>query len=248
LPDEIEVPTEHLHEAIHEAHHAEEHGHGQAMHKESFTLDVALSSAVLAVLAALAALYAGHHANEAMIDRVRASDQWSFFQAKGIKANLLSTKLDTLSALDKPLRPEDQAKLGDYAHDQKEISETAKGLEESSEDHLTHHNNLAQSVTFFQVAIALGAISVLTRKKMLWRASLLVGLGGIYFMGRGLLPNPPAAEASATAGEGSDKAAKKHHPAGQEKPPKAPPAELKAAEPAGSPAEPAGTPGEAPAH
>lgn len=57
MTDEIEVPTEHLHEHIeHMAHHS----------GEKWLVFVALSSALLAVLAATSALLAGHHANEAI--------------------------------------------------------------------------------------------------------------------------------------------------------------------------------------
>jgi hypothetical protein len=70
---EIEAPTEHLHETIHEEVHKSEAGHHQA---ERWTPQVALSSALLAVLAALAALLAGHHVNEATLDQMKASDQF----------------------------------------------------------------------------------------------------------------------------------------------------------------------------
>jgi Domain of unknown function (DUF4337) len=189
LPVEIEVPTEHLHEAVHEAHHQSNHGSGHGHgHGDRFTLGVALSSAMLAVLAALAALFAGHNANEAMIERVEASDHWSYYQAKGIKANVLRSKLELLGALEKPVRPEDEAKLKDYAKDQAEIEGSAREKEHASEMHLEQHNILARSVTFFQVAIALGAISVLTRRRALWWGSLAVGLAGTAFMVMGMRP------------------------------------------------------------
>src|SRR3984957_11487371 len=79
MPEEIEVPTEHLHEAIQEK--AEEA-------KERWILYVALSTAFMAVLAAVAGLLAGHHANEALIERVKASDQWNFYQSKNLKQEI----------------------------------------------------------------------------------------------------------------------------------------------------------------
>ena len=77
--EEIEVPTEHLHEEIQEK--AEEK-------REKWTLYVALSTAFMAVLAAVAGLLAGHHANEALVARVKASDQWNFYQAKNLKQEI----------------------------------------------------------------------------------------------------------------------------------------------------------------
>src|SRR5437763_16618012 len=82
--EEAEVPLEHLHEQIH--HHAE---HGGA----AWISGVALSTAILAVLAAIAGLFSGNHANEAMMAQIEASDKWSYYQAKSIKASVLDAKI-----------------------------------------------------------------------------------------------------------------------------------------------------------
>jgi hypothetical protein len=79
--DEIEVPTEHLHEAIHEQVH-----HAINSKEQKWSMLVAISTALMAVLAAISSLFAGHNSNEAVINQIKASDQWSFYQAKGIKA------------------------------------------------------------------------------------------------------------------------------------------------------------------
>jgi hypothetical protein len=178
MPEEIEVPTEHLHE--HMEHHAEES-------KEKWVMGVALSSAFLATFAAVAALMAGYHANEAMIDRIKSSDQWSYYQSKGIKSGILGTKIEMLKAFKKPVKQEDLKKIEQYKDDQEKISEEAKKFEESSEGHLKHHETLAHSVTLFQVAIAVGAIAALTRRKPFWFVSLGFGAIGMVFFALGFL-------------------------------------------------------------
>lgn len=230
MPVEIEVPTEHLHETIHEAHH-EAHGHaehgGHGGGHAGFTMGVALSSAVLAVLAAMAALFAGHYANDAMLERIEAGDQWSYYQAKGIKSSVMSTRRDVLKALDKPVPPEIDSKLEQYAGDQKKIEEKANEFTEESEAHLTQHTRLAGSVTFFQIAIALGAIAVLTKKRALWMGSLAVGVGGILAMGYGFTKPPMKAAETEAAAEGAS-GHHEHEGAGHhegEGHPEAPPAE-----------------------
>lgn len=170
--EEIEVPTEHLHEHM---EHSAEHS------KESWIMGVALSSAILAVLAAVTALLAGSHANEAMINRIKASDQWAYYQAKGIKSALLSSKVDTLKALKRPVKADDIKKIEQYKEDQEKISEEAKKFEEDSEDHLKRHEILAHAVTLFQVAIAVGAIAALTRKRIFWFVSMGFGAVGLVF-------------------------------------------------------------------
>jgi hypothetical protein len=182
MPDEIEVPTEHLHEAIKEEHEKEGHGGG------SWISQVALSSALIAVAAAIAALLAGHHANEAMLEQMQATDQWAFYQAKGIKATVLDSKLQLLTALGKETRPEDAAKVSGYEGEQKKIEETGHELEASSRKHMEHHNVLARAVTVFQIAIAMAAIAVLIRRRPLWYMSMLLGIAGTVFLIQGVIP------------------------------------------------------------
>lgn len=178
MAEEIEVPTEHLHE------HME---HGAEESSQKWVLGVALSSAFLAAFAAVAALMAGYHANEAMIERIKASDQWSYYQAKSIKSAVLGTKDEMLKAFKKPVSEDDKKKIEQYKDDQDKISEEAKRDEESSEGHLKHHETLAHSVTLFQVAIAVGAIAALTRRKPFWFVSLGFGAVGVVFFALGFL-------------------------------------------------------------
>src|SRR5262245_50356265 len=87
--EEPEVPLEHLHEHVHET----------VKHSvEAWISWVALSTAILAVLAAIASLLAGEYANEAMINQIEASDQWSYYQAKSIKASVLDAKMSLAGA------------------------------------------------------------------------------------------------------------------------------------------------------
>jgi len=167
--EEIEVPTEHLHEAIEDK--AKEHDTGWSMY-------VAISTAIVAVLAALAGLMAGHHSNEALIDQIKASDQWAYYQAKGIKAEIKQIAVNGVV---------DTAAVEKYKKEQEEIKEKADEHEKSSEAHLSHHILLARSVTLFQIAIAISAIAILTRKKFMWFTGLGFSAIGIVFFVLGLI-------------------------------------------------------------
>lgn len=179
--EEIEVPTEHLHEEIQER--AEEQ-------KEKWVLGVALSTAFMAVLAAVAGLLAGHHANEAMIARVEASDKWNYYQAKSLKIEIDANSDRILHALSPAT-----AGAGDNSQDiarrtkeKEDIQKEAKDLEKESEAHLAKHVPLATAVTAFQIAIAVSAIAILTKRKKLWFAGLLLTLIGAGFLIVGILP------------------------------------------------------------
>ncbi len=176
--EEIEVPLEQAQEHIHHAAHEA---------KENWIGKVALMSALVAVVAAIAALLAGHHSNEAMITQIKASDSWSFYQAKGVKASILQTKIQIISELGKPTSAKDEEKLNDYKKEQDEISEKAKEFEHESEHHLKIHETMARSVTLFQVAIAISAITVLTRRKKFLFVSLGFSLIGLIIFIQALL-------------------------------------------------------------
>src|ERR1043166_9405850 len=87
--EEAEVPLESVQEHIH--HRAEHSG-------ERWISWVALSTAILAVFAAITGLLSGTHANEAMMSQIEASDQWAYYQAKGIKASVLDAKMSLSGA------------------------------------------------------------------------------------------------------------------------------------------------------
>jgi hypothetical protein len=178
MPEEMEDPTEHVHETVHEE--AEKS-------KERWIIAVALSTALLAVFAAVSALLAGYHADEAMIEQLHASDQWSFYQAKGIKSAILESKITLLHGLGKEPEPRDQETVNRYTEEQKQIEETAKEDEKASGDHLRIHNILARGVTVFQIAIAVSAIAVLTRRKWLWVGGLVLGIIGIALLIQGFV-------------------------------------------------------------
>jgi hypothetical protein len=164
-----EVPLEQAQEEIaHHAHHA----------SETWILGVALTAAFLAVLAAVTSLLAEHHANEAMLDQIRSSDKWNFYQAKSIKANLFATKIDLLQSMGKTIDKKDLSKVEGYRKEQEAVKNEAEERERASEAHLRRHTILSGSVTLFQIGIAVGAISVLTRRKSFWFGSLGFGAAG----------------------------------------------------------------------
>lgn len=158
--EEIEVPLEGLHETINE----------RAKEEKNWTMDVAISTAFMAVFAAISGMLAGHYSNEALIQQIKASDQWAYYQAKGIKGQIA-----TISS------GKDSAGILKYKGEQNIIKEKADNFEKESELLLKKHVTLAYSVTLFQIAIAISAISILTRKKLLWYTAILLAFVGVGF-------------------------------------------------------------------
>jgi len=184
MPEGPEVETERLHEAIHEE-----------LEKEggAFLRTIALTTALLAGLAAIASLRAGATVNEALVLKTEAarlqseaSDQWAYYQAKGVKSAVQEATRASWLAVGKEPPPDHAEKARRYAAEQEAIAEKAKEKEKERDersreaDHLLHaHHRFASAVAFFQVAIALGAVAALTRSRLVWLGSLAVGAGGI---------------------------------------------------------------------
>ncbi len=167
--EEADVPLEHLHEHV---HHSAEHG------GEAWISWVALSTAMLAVFAAITGLLSGKHANEAMMNQIEASDQWSYYQAKSIKAALLDAKMSLATVTDE----KDRAKVARYEEEQTEIKSEAERKQADAKSNFHRHEVYARGVTMFQIAIAVAAISALTKKRRFWLVSLLFGVAGCVFV------------------------------------------------------------------
>lgn len=173
-----EVPLEKVQETL--EHHAQSS-------EEKWISRVALSTAILAAFAAIASLLASDHSDEAMLEQIRASDQWSYYQAKTIKAAILGSKTDLAKSLSAAPNERDAQKLDTYAKEEAEIRANAEEKQKSAEEHLHKHVRLARATTMFQIAIAVGAISVLARRKLYWFVGLAFGAAGIALLASGLL-------------------------------------------------------------
>jgi glucan biosynthesis protein len=183
MPEEIEIDTDKLREAIDE----EIEKKGGALLRT-----IALTTAIFAALAAIASLQAGGSVNEALALKTEAtrlqaeaSDQWTYYQAKGLKATATELAKNSWAALDKKPPEELDKSLERYAEDQRKSKEKAEELEKQRDekgaeaDHLMHrHHFFAQAVALLQVAIALGAVAALTRKRIVWVGSALLGVAG----------------------------------------------------------------------
>src|SRR5437762_10048860 len=167
--EEAEVPLEHLQEHVRES----------AEHSTEVWISwVALTTAILAVLAAIAGLLSGQHVNEAMMKQIEASDQWNYYQAKSIKASVLDAKMSLAGAPNES----DQSRRDRYEKEQEEIKSDAEHKEAAAKSNFRKHEVFARGVTMFQIAIAIAAISALTKRRHFWMVSLLFGVVGCVFL------------------------------------------------------------------
>jgi hypothetical protein len=167
----------------HELEHAAEHGG-----TDSFSGQIAVTTAILATVGALFSYMggatqanAGLFKNNAAIKKTEASDQWNYYQAKSGKQNLSELAIALVPEDKKPLY---QKEVERYKSEKAEIKTAADKLEaeskswdEQSEVQMHQHHRWAQATTALQVSIALAAIALLTRRK--WLEFGMFGVAGV---------------------------------------------------------------------
>lgn len=170
--------------------------------RESWIKYTSLSIVFLAVLAAIASQWSGKYGsrvlaalNDSTFQQAKASDQWSYYQAKSIKQNLYETSRDTAAAqatnsVSATRHLEDiTSKINKYESEKKQIKEEAEKFEKLRDNARKEAAEAARlgggmgsCVALFQISIALGSICVLTKKKSLWFLSMAVGFAGAIKM------------------------------------------------------------------
>lgn len=161
----------------HEVEHVAQHG------GDSFTSRIAVLTAVLSTVGAIFGYMGGHSQNnallfknEAAIQKTSASNQWNYYQAKSNKQNLgeLSVTLTTgdaqknfMQAVERYKKEKEEIKLAAEA-----LEEKALAADKKSDQEMHVHERWALATTLMQVAIALSAITLLTRKRWM--------LAGVY--------------------------------------------------------------------
>ena len=170
---------EHAAQGGHDDHHAE--GGGLINQIAMFTAIIATIGAIFSYMGGATQANAGLYKNNAAIKKTEASNQWNYFQAKSTKQSLAELSRD-LAPTDK--REHYQAKIDRYEKEKGEIKAVADKLEaeaaqwdKQSDSQMHQHHRWAQATTVLQVAIALAAIALMTKKK--WLEYLMIGVAGI---------------------------------------------------------------------
>lgn len=151
---------------------------------ESWTKYVSLMVVFLAVTTGIGALKAGSYSSRTVLRQAQASDQWAYFQAKGIKARI--SELEAHLGGDEAKVKKALEDAARYKAEQQETSALAKRLEGERDEAARHSGPLGNGIAALQIAIALGSICVLTKKKPLFYASGAVGALGAVLVAYGL--------------------------------------------------------------
>ena len=173
--------------------HGGEHGEG-----DSFVSRIAVATAILSTLGALGGYEAGHtqnaallYKNEAAIQKTAASNQWNYYQAKSNKQNLAELSVTLTQGEDRERFKQEieryKKEKSDIKTDAEKLEAAAREADKKSETEMHVHGRWALSTTLLQVAIALSAIALLTRKTWLLYGVFAAAGIGVGFGVMGLL-------------------------------------------------------------
>ena len=180
----VHGPHDHALEHAAQGGHAEHDASGMISRIAMFTAMVATVGAIFSYMGGATQANAGLYKNNAAIKKTEASNQWNYFQAKSTKQALAEVSRD-LSSEDR--KATYQAKVDRYEKEKGEIKVAADKLEteatvwdQQSDAQMHQHHRWAQATTVLQIAIAMAAIALLTRKKWLEYAMFAAaGVGAV---------------------------------------------------------------------
>lgn len=166
----------------HELEHAAQHEpKGMAGQLAVVTAILATVGAMFAYMGGATQANAGLFKNDAAIKKTEASNQWNYYQAKSSKQNLAELAVE--------LAPESrrafyQDEIKRYKAEKEQIKLAAEALEaesrafdQRSDEQMHQHHRWAQATTALQIAIAMAAIALLTKRR--WLEVAVFGLSAV---------------------------------------------------------------------
>lgn len=161
---------------------AESEPKGMAGQLAVMTAILATVGAMFSYMAGSTQADAGLFKNDAAIKKTEASNQWNFYQAKSSKQNMSELGMQLSDNAHKAFF-EGEAKRYKLekvaiklAAEKLELAST--GFDEKSEALMHQHHRWAEATTALQIAIAMAAIALLTRKRWLEKAVfMMTGVG-----------------------------------------------------------------------
>jgi len=143
--------------------------------REPFDRKVALTMALIAALMAIVSVSGHVLTTDELLAQQKASDQWSYYQAKSIRRYESDIARDIMAAVSAGPAAVNKyaANLDRYEKDSEEIQNEAKKLEQES--HMRGSQALRTHIgeVFLEIGIVLASLAILTKRRPMWFASML---------------------------------------------------------------------------
>ena len=179
--DGFHVHGLHEHELEHAAH--DDPG-GMAGQLAVVTAILATVGALFAYMGGATQANAGLYKNDAAIKKTEASNQWNYYQAKSGKQNLSELAQELAPDARKTFYVDEvkryKAEKADIKLAAEKLEAESKAWDDRSAEQMHQHHRWAQATTALQIAIAMAAIALLTKKR--WLEKLVFGVSAVGFV------------------------------------------------------------------
>jgi hypothetical protein len=147
---------------------------------------VSLTMAVLAVMVAVVTLL-GHRAHtEEVVLQAKASDQWSYYQAKNIRqhedelfADLSATMANTDAGATAKFREKSAQDAERYKHEKADIQDEARKLENEVAMERKRADRYDLAEVFLEIGLVITSITLLSGKRIFWHLGIVLGVIGV---------------------------------------------------------------------
>ena len=154
----------------------------QAHHAQNpFDKRVAGTMAIIASLLAIVSVLGQHFNTETLLSQQIASDQWAYYQAKEIRKYAAQVAADNLAAANaNPSLVDRYSKdVAKYSAQSAEIQRTALEHESERDKAARESYRFDFGEVFFEVAIVVSSLAILTKRKLFFTLGVLSAAVGI---------------------------------------------------------------------
>jgi Domain of unknown function (DUF4337) len=151
--------------------------------KQPFDKKVAVTMAIIAAMLAVDGVMAHLLTTEELLLQQKASDQWSYYQAKSNRRYTSEVASDIFKGLHSGATEASVEKytknIEKYKKESEEVSNEAKAFEAESHMKGDQAHRLDYGEVFLELGIVFASMAILTKRNLIWMASIgsaLVGL------------------------------------------------------------------------
>ncbi|HQT75405.1 MAG TPA: DUF4337 family protein [Rhodopila sp.] len=173
-------------ERAHETIEHHEHGHGQG---DPWARRVAVLVSALAAALAITGIAGNAAQNEYLTHHVAVSDDWSFYQAKNLRATVTDSEMHLLASLPNAAEPAIQSRIKEAkataermrddpvgGKGMKQLSQLARTEETLRNEAHHRYHGYEYAAGALEIAIVLASVSVVTRIRALTLAAAGIGV------------------------------------------------------------------------
>jgi hypothetical protein len=172
--------------------------------EDRFNRKAALLIAVMAAVLAVGGLGGGNATDDMVLNTIRASDTWAFYQAKNVRQTMYEIEVAELESRS----PADAARIADYkatiaryddepdpaapgdptkGEGKKQLRAQAQAFEAARDTAIAQDNNFDLAEVAIQLALVLGSVAILAGTRAILIASAVLGAIGALLTLNGFL-------------------------------------------------------------